>query len=113
MSLHDTYSIATMGYNSLNTYTVASLGILYFVQIEPIPDDGADNNYSLGLDQSDIYDPYQTPAKKDKYKITVTAIVDGKSYTESKIVERDVKVTSKDIKLSFDKKEKKVSINVK
>ena len=37
MSLIDTYQIATMGYNSSNTYTVASLGILYSVQITPLP----------------------------------------------------------------------------
>jgi hypothetical protein len=125
MSLIDTYQIASMGYNSRSTFTVASVGIVYQVQVDPLPPDpstpttgsGEFNGSNLGLPAEHIpHNPYKSDDSKKKtrkYKITVTATVDGKVYSETKVVEKNVVVKSNDVELNFDKNEKKIIINMR
>ena len=113
--LVDPYQVASMGYNSKRSYTIASLGILYDIEITPIPpepplpiEDIGGSNLGIDVDQYGV-----EKKKKQKYKIKVTAWVDGKEYSETKIVEKDVMVTTNDVDLNFDKNEKKIIIKMK
>lgn len=111
MDLIDTYQIATMGYNSKISYTIASLGILYDVSIRPIPPPIPP---IPPVPPATGDDPFAEEEEDDleHYEITVTATVDGEEYTETKIVQSDITVTVSDLKLDFDQDSKKVIINM-
>lgn len=112
MDLIDTYQIATMGYNSKTSYTIASLGILYDVSIRPIPPPVPPIPPIPVPPATD--DPFGEEEDDDleEYEITVTATVDGEKYTETKIVKSDIVVTADNLKLDFDQDSKKVVINM-
>ena len=111
MGLIDTYQIATMGYNSKISYTIASLGILYDVSIRPIPPTPTPTPTPPASGAVSPTDELRDD-KIEKYEITVTATVDGKKYTETKIVKSDIVVTVDNLKLDFDQDSKKVVINM-
>ena len=92
MSLIDTYQLATGGQNFVDTFTLASNGILIDIQVTPIPPrpGGGGSTYGLPSDKK----------KKKRKKITVTVTMpDGGKYTESMIVEDKPNLTAKDIQV--------------
>ena len=111
MGLIDTYQIATMGYNSKTSYTIASLGILYDVSIRPIPPKPPIPPIPPFTGE-DPFGEEEEDDDLDDYEITVKAIVDGQEYTETKIVKSDIVVTVDNLKLDFDRDSKKVVINM-
>lgn len=93
MSLIDTYQIATGGQNSLDTYTLASNGILVRIAITPIPptptpDRGGSSDYGLPKRK-----------EKEKKKITVWVTIDGIEYTESIVVKDKPNLKVEDVKI--------------
>lgn len=98
MSLIDTYQLATGGQNSYNTFTLASNGILVDVEItdlppivlppieEPISSGGVSTWTGVPKDR-----------KITRKKITVTAIINGKEYKQSIVVENKPKLSVKDV----------------
>mgnify|MGYP003124558643 CR=1 FL=1 len=111
MGLIDTYQIATMGYNSKISYTIASLGILYDVSIRPVPPPIPPIPVPPATGDDNL-DEFEEDDDLEHYEITVTATVDGQEYTETKIVQSDITVTVSDLKLDFDQDSKKVIINM-
>lgn len=107
MSLINTYYLATNGQNSIETYTLASNGILYGIEIEDIipPTGGAGPG---------IGDFTSGKKEKKKKKVTITAYVDDIEYKESIIVENKPNLTIKDISVEINKvlSESKVKINI-
>lgn len=109
LNLHDTYQIATSGQNSIDTFTLASNGILVGVEIIDLPDVIIPGGPAIDGG---------TPRPEEKItrkKICVTATINGKKYEECLIVENkpdlsvkdiDVEVLNQDtkpkIKISFD-----------
>ncbi len=118
----NTYLIGTMGYNG-SPLDMAMLGYVYTIEIteEPeTPTDQVDNiiggasNPFENLTPTEIYSPYKVQTdKKKKYKIKVTAIIDGTEYVVEKQI-LDIKKPSVDnIKVSIDKDtEPKIKINI-
>jgi len=95
MSLIDTYQIATGGQNSLDTFTLASNGILVRIAITPIPPTptptpgrGGSSDYGLPKRK-----------EKEKKKITVWVTIDGIEYTESIIVKDKPNLKVEDVKV--------------
>lgn len=91
MSLIDTYQLATGGQNFVDTFTLASNGILIDITVTPIPPrprPGGGGSYGL---------PYEQKKEKEKKKVTVTVTLDGKKYTESIIVEDKPTLKAKDV----------------
>ena len=110
LNLHDTYQIATSGQNSIDTFTLASNGILLRIDVEDLPDIIIPGGPSIdgGLPRPE--------EKITRKKITVTAVISGKEYKESVIVEDkpdlkvkdiDVEILDKDIKPKI-----KISFNI-
>jgi hypothetical protein len=96
MSFIDTYQLATGGQNFVDTFTLASNGILIDIQVTPIPPipprpGGGSSTYGLPSDKK---------KEKDKKKITVTVTMpDGIKYTESVVVEDKPNLTAKDVQV--------------
>jgi len=112
MSLIDTYHIATGGQNFSDTFTFASNGILISVEVQPlppipIPDIPRRGGGSLSLP------PTQTHKKEiDRKKIIVTAIINGKKYIETVIVENKPKLKASDVKVEVTDKDTKPKITI-
>jgi len=93
MSLIDTYQFATGGQNLVDTYILASNGILIDIQVTPIPPRPGGGGSTYGL-------PSDKKKEKDKKKITVTVTMpDGIKYTESMIVGDKPNLTAKDVQV--------------
>lgn len=109
MSLIDTYQIATGGQNSIDTFTLASNGILLKIEVTPvIPSRPGGGSYPSHI-------PY--PIEKEREdcilkKIKVTATIDGKEYIEEVIVECKPKLKAKDVKVEVNKEEDKPKIKI-
>lgn len=88
----DTYDVATIGQNSIDTATRASNGILVSISIEPVPE-------SLGSSFGGAPATKEDEKKKDKKKIVVNVTVDGKTYKKTKIVTDKPNLTVDDIKV--------------
>lgn len=81
MSLIDTYQLATCGQNLINTFTLASNGILLDVVIEDLPD--------IVVPRRGGSTGYGEPGKEERIKVkkvTVIATINGEEYKESIIV---------------------------
>ena len=92
MSLIDTYQLATGGQNFVDTFTLASNGILIDIQVTPVPPipPGPPGFGGFGT----------VEPKKDKKKITVAVTMpDGMRYTESVVVEDKPNLTAKDVQV--------------
>ena len=91
MGLIDTYQLATSGQNFVDTFTLASNGILIDVTITPIPPrprpGGPGGAPSL----------YKREEEKEKKKITVIVTIDQKKYKETIIVEDQPNLSIEDI----------------
>jgi len=110
MSHIDTYQIATGGQNLIDTFTLASNGILLRVEVTPVtpPVTGVGGSFL------DVV-PY--PIKKERKecvtkKITVTATIDGKKYIEEVVVECKPTLKAKDVKVEVSQKEDKPKIKI-
>lgn len=88
----DTYDVATIGQNSIDTATRASNGILVSISIEPVPER---KTRSLG----GVPTTREDEKKKDKKKITVNVTIDGKTYKKTKIVEDKPNLKVEDVKV--------------
>lgn len=88
----DTYDVATIGQNSIDTAIRASNGILVSISIEPVPEK---TTRSLG----GVPTTREDEKKKDKKKITVNVTVDGKTYKKTKIVTDKPNLTVDDVKV--------------
>lgn len=103
----DPYEIATMGQNSSNTYTLASNGILVgviFTDIEvvvPPISTGFAEPWYLG----------EEPETKKFRRITVTAVINGNTYTDSALTD-DMYVSIDDIEVTINRDQPKPSISV-
>jgi hypothetical protein len=111
MSLIDTYQLATMGQNSRDTYTRASLGILIDVQITPLPP--APPRRPGGSPAP--YKREEEEKERDRKKITVIVTIDNKKYTESVVVEGkpDLSVQDVDVDVQPTDTKPKITISVK
>ena len=96
MSFHDTYHIATCGQNSLNTFTLASNGILvdvFITDLPPLPStQGGRRSGGTPVDKKE---------EKSRKQVTVIATIGGKKYKESIVVEDKPKLTVKNIKVDI------------
>lgn len=88
----DTYDVATIGQNSIDTATRASNGILVSISIEPVPER---NTRSLG----GVPTTREDEKKKDKKKVTVSITIDGKTYKKTKIVADKPDLKIEDVKV--------------
>tara|TARA_R110000782_G_scaffold270369_1_gene370613 strand:- start:128 stop:454 length:327 start_codon:yes stop_codon:yes gene_type:complete len=103
MNLINTYYLATNGQNSVETYTLASNGILYGITIEDLPQRGGGPS-EIGTEYSD--------KKVKRKKITVTALVNGVEYTESLIVENKPSLTVGDVLVEINKTLNKSKVKI-
>lgn len=79
MSLIDTYQLATGGQNFVDTFTLASNGILINVTITPLPPIPIrPSGGSTGI--------YHKKKEIDRKKVTVVVHYEGKEYKETKII---------------------------
>ena len=94
MSLIDTYQLATGGQNFVDTFTLASNGILIDITVTPIPPIPPIPPGPPGFDGAGL----GRKEEKEKKKITVVVTMqDGNKYTESVIVEDKPKLQAKDV----------------
>lgn len=131
MSLIDTFHIATMGQNSVNTFTLASNGILIFVTIEPEPTPtpspeldrpvfgGFLRNGLARNVRKRVREKREENLRKEnneddciKQKITVVAIIDNKEYKETITVECKPDLTVDDIDIQITETEIKPKITI-
>ena len=107
LNLHDTYQIATSGQNSIDTFTLASNGILIRVDVEDLPDVIIPGGPAI---DGGAPRPEEKITRK---KITVTAVISGKEYKESIIVENkpDLKVDDIDVEISNQDTKPKIKIS--
>lgn len=110
MSLIDPYQIATCGQNSRNTFTLASNGILIDIYIEPLPP--VDLPSGGGIIPGQEWPRVEDEKKKRRYKITVVAHIDGKDYTETKIVEDKPNLSVKDVDVTVSNTDDKPIIKI-
>lgn len=115
MDLIDTYQLATSGQNSLNTFTLASNGILVDVFIEDVPvveiPPEIAGGGPAGLSRWLSDDREKTV--KTKKRITVKAVIDGKEYTETLMVDDKPHLTVKDVSVDVNRDlDKKPSITI-
>jgi len=109
MSLIDTYQLATGGQNFVDTFTLASNGILIDIQVTPIPPippfvPGGSSTYGL---------PYEKKKEKDRKKITVTVTMpNGRRYVEEVIVEDKPKLQAKDVSVDVKQTDDKPIIRI-
>jgi hypothetical protein len=88
--------IATQGLLSNNSLTVAVQGFLASITIEEIVDAAIIQSYT-----GDIF-PHVEEEKKKLFKIKVTVTIDGKDYTEEKMVYQMEKPKVEDVNISID-----------
>lgn len=88
----DTYDVATVGQNSIDTATRASNGILVSISIETIPERAG--GYLGGVPAT-----REDEKRKDKKKIVVNVTIDGKTYKKTKIVVDKPNITVDDVKV--------------
>jgi len=125
MSLIDTYHIATMGQNSINTFTLASNGILIFVTIEPEPPTPEpEDRPSIGgflpnglarnvrKKTREKRKDQQQEEECPKQKITVTAIIGGKEYIETITVECRPELSIDDVDVQINEIETRPKIKI-
>lgn len=103
------YDLATFGQNSENTFTLASNGILYDISITDITPP-----FPPGVSRVDggVFGKQKTKKEEKGKLITVTALIKGKKYKESIIVENRPDLTLKDIKVDINDKISKPKINI-
>ena len=109
MSLIDTYSLSTLGVNSNSTHTIVSNGILLKIEIStPIPAPFLGSNYSGGKDKWE-------KKEKEKRKITITALIGGKEYIKTLIIQGkpNLSVNDFNIEISLDNPNPKITVNFK
>ena len=111
MSLIDTYQLATSGQNFVDTFTLASNGILIGITITPLPP--APPRRPGGSPSA--YKREEEEKERDRKKITVIVTIDNKKYTESVIVEGkpDLSVQDVDVDVQPTDTKPKITISVK
>lgn len=109
MGLIDTYQLATSGQNFVDTFTLASNGILLEVIIEDIIETPFNNLGGISVPTSGSYE--QTIKKK----VTVIATINNIKYTESLMVENKPNLKIEDIEVNViqDVSKPKIKINIK
>lgn len=114
MTLIDTYHIATMGYNSNQTITIASLGIIYYVEIIEVEpeidiDGGGVAPSIIGL----VPTEEEIKQKNKKFKVKVTVKLNGETIVQEKYIEKKTKPKVEDLKLNLieNKNEKHITID--
>ena len=99
MGLYDVYDLATMGQNTSNVYTRASMGQLFQITIEdieiPVRKQGGSSSSSTGE-----YDRKKEDTEKAK-KISVTIEFNGETYSDTAIT-RNLDISIDDIDVSID-----------
>jgi len=109
MSLIDTYQLATGGQNFVDTFTLASNGILIDIQVTPIPPIPPIPPGPPGFDGTG----FGKKEEKERKKITVTVTMEnGKKYTEEIIVEDKPTLTAKDVNVDVQPTDDKPIIRI-
>lgn len=108
MSLIDTYQLATLGQNLINTFTLASNGILLDITIEPISSPLLTKKHGGVSPHIITYDEKE----EDFKKVTVTAYIKGEKYTETIIVKGHPTISVKDLNIDVNKSIKKPVIKI-
>lgn len=103
------YQLATNGVNSKNTYTIATAGYNFNVEIIPIPPTPIPPQEFIP--PSGIFSQQEDDKRYYKNIIKVSVEIDGIVYTQDKLIE-DVEVSADDIKLSITRHEDKPIINI-
>jgi len=101
----DSYQIATMGYN-FTPESLASLGVLYQIEITEIPPDGGVPPADFGSVGMGAFEVKKSKEKKKKFKIKVTVKIDGQTYVEEKIIEDIKEPKVEDVKITVLSEEK-------
>lgn len=104
------YQLATQGINSNNTYTIATLGYNFQVEIIPIPPTPVEPPQDF-IPPSGIFAPQVEEERYYRNKIRVSVEIDGTTYTEEKLVE-DVEVDINNVKLAVTSLEDKPKIKI-
>jgi len=103
-----TYFLATEGINSQNTFTIASSGYSFLVEVEELQ-----QIPKRGKAPATIYDT-QKPEEEARNKITVTAIIGGKKYTEVAYTSKaKVKASDVEIKVTGDADKPVIKVEIK
>jgi hypothetical protein len=111
MGLIDTYQIATVGQNLIDTYTLASNGILIRISIEDIPIDDVVIDDGGGIIPGQEWP--EEEKKKVKKRITVIATVNGIEYKETLVIEDRPNLNIKDIDVDVTNTDTKPIIKIK
>ena len=108
----DTYDFATMGYND-GPFAIATLGWLD-IEIFEIPDEDIDDGGGGGAAAApDVTYEKEPDKKKKKYKIRVTATIDGEKYVEEKYVTQMKKPEVSDVSVDVVNEGTKPKLNIK
>lgn len=118
----DTYQLATGGQNSLDTYTLASNGILVRISIEILPPISGGGGFlvkgigkNLRKKEREKYTERKDkePEKEiERRKITVCATIDGREFCETLIVLDKPDVTINDINVDIIETDKEPKIKI-
>ena len=105
-----TYDLATEGVNSRDTFVIASSGYRFFVEVTPVPPEipkkgGAPSGVPYGEEEKE---------KEIRNKITVTAIIGGKKYTEVAYTSKaKVKASDVEIEVTGDADKPVIKVEIK
>lgn len=105
-----TYDLATEGVNSRDTFVIASSGYRFFVEVTPVPPEVP----RKGASPSGVPYGEEEKDKEIKNKITVTAIIGGKKYTEVAYTSKaKVKASDIDIEVTGDAEKPVIKVEIK
>tara|TARA_R110000803_G_scaffold54040_2_gene110609 strand:- start:419 stop:754 length:336 start_codon:yes stop_codon:yes gene_type:complete len=108
MTLIDTYQLATSGQNFVDTFTLASNGILIDITITPIPPRPRPIPGGPGGSPS----TYKKEEEKHRKKITVIVTINQKKYKETVIVEDQPNLAIEDINVDVVQTEDRPQIKI-
>ena len=103
----DTYQLATSGQNFVDTFTLASNGILIDITITPIPPGPAPRPGPGGSPST-----YKKEEEKHRKKITVIVTINQKKYKETVIIEDQPNLAIEDINVDVVQTEDRPQIKI-